>query len=153
VGDKIKVSSNKPYLLRAIHEWILDNDLTPHLLVNATAANVEVPVKFVQNGQIILNIAPHAISNFHMDNEAASFSARFSGIAETLYIPIQAIQAIYASENGEGLSFPEEKLDEDHDEQDLEHELEPVPEQEQTQEKSDTSNPKDKQPPFLKVIK
>ncbi len=153
MGDKLTVTSNKPYLLRAIHEWILDNGLTPHLLVNATVANVEVPVKFVQNGQIVLNIVPHAITNLHMDNEAVSFSARFSGIAESLYIPIQAILAIYASENGEGLSFLEEIVEEA-----LEEAPEIMPEENPEEKlaekpKEKPKEVKDKKSPFLKVIK
>ena len=104
------MTSNQPYLLRAIHEWILDNNMTPHILVNAESPKVEVPLQSVQDGQIVLNIATHAISNFLMDNEAVSFSARFSGVVENIYIPVYAIKAIYASENGQGLVFPENDM-------------------------------------------
>ena len=101
------MTSNQPYLLRAVHQWILDNDATPHLLVDAEVSEVDVPLHSVENGQIVLNIAPNAISNFLIDNEAVSFSARFSGVVKTIYIPVHAIRAIYASENGEGMMFPE----------------------------------------------
>ena len=130
------MTSNQPYLLRAIHQWILDNDYTPHLLINAQLAGVEVPVQSVQNGQIVLNIAPHAISNLLMDNEAVSFSARFSGVVQSIYVPVEAIRAIYASENGEGMVFPEPESSNEEDSE------EP------------TKSPKvDKKAPFLKVIK
>ena len=72
------MTPNQPYLLRGIHEWILDNELTPHILVDANSENVAVPMQFVQDGQIVLNIVPHAVSSMLMDNEAVSFSARFS---------------------------------------------------------------------------
>ncbi|MFT5519937.1 MAG: stringent starvation protein B [Enterobacterales bacterium] len=107
------MTPNQPYLLRAIHEWILDNNMTPHILVNAQSPKVEVPMQSVQDGQIVLNIATHAISNILMDNEAVSFSARFSGVVENIYIPVTAIKAIYASENGQGLVFPEIDITED----------------------------------------
>jgi stringent starvation protein B len=104
------MTANQPYLLRAIHEWILDNNMTPNILVNADDPKVEVPMQSVQDGQIVLNIATHAISNILMDNEAVSFSARFSGVVENIYIPVYAIKAIYASENGQGLVFPENDM-------------------------------------------
>jgi len=142
VEEQITITSNRPYLIRAIHQWLLDNSLTPHLLVKATVPNVKVPQQFVKDGHIVLNITPHAISNLHMDNEAISFSARFSGVPESLYLPIHAIQAIYASENGEGISFPEENISE----------------QESTEERNEIKEenkkkPKGKKSSFLKVIK
>ncbi|MCP3674377.1 MAG: ClpXP protease specificity-enhancing factor [Gammaproteobacteria bacterium] len=137
-------TDQQPYLLRAIHQWILDNDLTPHILVNAEAPDVDVPAQFVQNGQIVLNIAPHAISNELIDNEAISFSARFSGVVQSLYIPIKAVRAIYASENGEGMAFPEVDLGElETDELDVEDSNEPPTE----------DPPPNKKTPFLKVVK
>ncbi len=137
-------TDQQPYLLRAIHQWILDNDLTPHILVNAESPNVDVPAQSVQNGQIVLNIAPHAISNEIIDNEAISFSARFSGVVQSLYIPIKAVRAIYASENGEGMAFPEVDLGElETDELNIED-----------SEESPTEDPPlKKKASFLKVIK
>lgn len=144
----ISMTSNQPYLLRAIHQWILDNDLTPHILVNAEIPNVEVPVQSVTNGQIVLNITPHAISNFLIDNEAISFSARFSGVAQSLYIPVQAIRAIYASENGEGMAFPEMSADELVTDEVIIEEGNKTNLEQQSEEPTPP-----KKPPFLKVIK
>lgn len=101
------MNSNKPYLLRALFEWIVDNDLTPHLVVSATSPNLMVPSGIENNGQIVLNISPSAVTQLDMSNEAISFSARFSGKSEHLYLPINAILAIYARENGEGMMFQE----------------------------------------------
>lgn len=162
------MTPNQPYLLRAIHEWILDNNMTPHILVNAVSPKVEVPIQSVQDGQIVLNIATHAISNILMDNEAVSFSARFSGVVENIYIPIQAIKAIYASENGQGLVFPESDMIEEESIIDISDEPESLIlddndeslETEQTAPKKITSKntsskkvPSKKTAPFLKIVK
>ena len=107
--QEFNLSPTRPYLARAIYEWICDNQLTPYLLVDATQPNTMVPEQFVKDGQIVLNIAPHAVHQFHISNEAISFSARFGGVARDLYIPIQAVLGIYARENSQGLFFdPEE---------------------------------------------
>ncbi len=148
------MTSNQPYLLRAIHEWIIDNDLTPHLLINAEISSVEVPRQSVQNGQIVLNIATHAITNLHMDNEAVTFSARFSGVAQTVYIPIHAILAIYASENGQGMVFPEldsSQLVKDESTPDIIGEENSGESAKNSND--DDSDPPPRSPPFLKVIK
>jgi len=107
--QEFNLSPTRPYLARAIYEWICDNQLTPYLLVDATQPNTMVPEQFVKDGQIVLNIAPHAVHQFHISNDAISFSARFGGVARDLYIPIQAVLGIYARENSQGLFFdPEE---------------------------------------------
>ncbi len=107
--QEFNLSPTRPYLARAIYEWICDNQLTPYLLVDATQPNTMVPEQFVKDGQIVLNIAPHAVHQFHISNNAISFSARFGGVARDLYIPIQAVLGIYARENSQGLFFdPEE---------------------------------------------
>ncbi len=100
------MTSRKPYLIRAIYEWILDNDCTPHLLVDATLPGVQVPGDYIQDGRIILNIAPGAVQGLSLDNESATFSARFGGVAYEVYVPGQAVLAVYARENGEGIMFP-----------------------------------------------
>ena len=100
------MTSRKPYLIRAIYEWILDNDCTPHLLVDATGPEVRVPKDHTQDGRIILNISPGAVQGLTLANEAASFSARFGGVAHEVYVPSQAVLAVYARENGEGIMFP-----------------------------------------------
>ncbi len=99
------MNSSRPYLIRALYEWIVDNDCTPHLLVNAEYPNVQVPQGFANDGQIVLNVSPSAVRHLHMDNEAVSFEGRFGGIAHTLFIPASAVLAIYARENGQGMVF------------------------------------------------
>ena len=96
---------SRPYLVKALYDWLLDSDLTPHLLVDATNQNAILPMDFVQDGQIVLNVNPSAIRNFYMDDEAVSFNARFSGQPIDIYVPMQAIMAIYAREDGQGMAF------------------------------------------------
>lgn len=100
--------STRPYMIRAIHEWACENDLTPHLLVNALDENVVVPVQFVKDGQIVLNISPTAVQNLDLSNEWVLFSARFSGSPMNVEVPVNSVQAIYARENGQGIFFPED---------------------------------------------
>lgn len=102
------MTPSRPYLLRAFYEWLLDNDMTPHLLVDANARMVQVPQQFARDGQIVLNIAPQAVVAFTMDNEAVSFNARFGGVPQQVYIPMAAVLAIHARENGVGTFFPPE---------------------------------------------
>ncbi|PHR47456.1 ClpXP protease specificity-enhancing factor [Cycloclasticus sp.] len=97
----------KPYLVRSLHEWILENGMTPYLLVDASYEGVIVPTAYVSDERIILNTNPSAVQNWFLDNEAISFSARFSGQSENLYIPINAVLATYAKENGKGMMFDE----------------------------------------------
>jgi stringent starvation protein B len=104
--------SRKPYLARAIHEWILDSGCTPHLIVNALAPDVRVPQQHVKNGQIVLNIATTAVVGFLMDSSAICFSARFGGVPMDIYIPMHALIGIYARENGEGIMFEHEETPE-----------------------------------------
>lgn len=119
------MTPSRPYLLRAFYDWLLDNELTPHLVVDANISNVEVPVQYVQDGQIVLNVSPSAVQNFHMDNEALSFSARFGGIPMQVYIPMAAALAIYARENGAGTMFEPEAAYE-LDEEDFEADFDPL---------------------------
>ncbi|MBW8189497.1 ClpXP protease specificity-enhancing factor [Neiella marina] len=102
------MTPSRPYLLRAFYEWLVDNDLTPHLVVDADQPDVEVPRQFVQNGQIVLNIAPAAVTQLQMTNDVVSCSARFGGKPELLYVPMWAVKAIYARENGAGTVFEAE---------------------------------------------
>ncbi len=103
--SKLSLSPTRPYLVRAIYEWICDNQLTPYLLVDATRPNTLVPQEHIKDGQIVLNIAPHAVQRFEIANEIIRFSARFGGVARELYVPMAAIMGIYARENNEGLFF------------------------------------------------
>ncbi|WP_445116677.1 ClpXP protease specificity-enhancing factor [Acinetobacter sp. WZC-1] len=107
--QELNLSPTRPYLARAIYEWICDNNLTPHLLVDATRPYTDVPTQFVQDGQIVLNIAPHAVHQLHISNEAIRFSARFGGIPREIFVPMDALLGIYTRENGQGMFFdPEE---------------------------------------------
>jgi len=97
----------KPYLVRALHEWIIDNGLTPYLLVDTNYDGVEVPKSYISDDRIILNTHPDAIQDWYIGNDIISFSARFSGRQENLLIPLNAILAAYAKENGKGMMFDE----------------------------------------------
>lgn len=105
------MTSSRPYLVRAIYDWIVDNGCTPYILVNAEAANVTVPQQHVRDGRIILNISPQAVRDLHLSNEWLMFSARFSGTSVEVSLPPQAVLAIYAKENGRGMVFGEEDED------------------------------------------
>jgi stringent starvation protein B len=98
----------KPYLIRAVYEWIVDNNLTPHLLVNANTNKGKLPVDYIEDGKIILNIRPQAVEALSLGNELIEFNARFSGKPMTITASINAVMAIYAKENGKGLVFDQE---------------------------------------------
>lgn len=102
------MTPRRPYLVRAMYEWLLDNQLTPHLAVDADYPGCQVPWQFVQDGQIILNISPTAVTNFTADNDAVQFNARFSGNPHRVIVPMGAILAMYARENGAGSMFEPE---------------------------------------------
>lgn len=99
------MTPSRPYLMRALNEWILDNDCTPYVLVDANLPGVQVPEEYVQNGQIVLNIMPSAVKALLIDDDGLSFNARFGGVPIDLYVPMVAILAIYAKENGQGMVF------------------------------------------------
>ncbi|MBL1320501.1 MAG: ClpXP protease specificity-enhancing factor [Methylophaga sp.] len=103
------MTPQKPYLIRAVYEWLLDNQNAPYLLVNTTFDGVQVPHEYINDDKIILNVAPDAVNNFHADNDWISFSARFSGKPMELFIPIVAVLAIYGKENNEGMFFTDEE--------------------------------------------
>lgn len=98
----------RPYLYHAYYQWLLDNDHTPHLLVNAEYPNVDVPQEFVNEGKIVLNIAPRSIGQYVVNDEAISFNARFQGMLRDIYIPFGAVEAIFSRETSEGTMFQEE---------------------------------------------
>ena len=102
------MKSSRPYLLRAIHEWIIDSDCTPFLLVNADAPGVQVPRQHVENDKIILNTGQTATEGLVIGDDEVTFNARFSGKAQTVVAPIGAVLAIYARENGQGMLFNDE---------------------------------------------
>jgi stringent starvation protein B len=123
------MTHSRPYLVRAIHEWILDNEMTPHLLVDIEGEGVEVPAQQGQNGKIVLNISPGAVEGLMLGNDAIGFRARFGGISTDVYVPVESVLAIYAKENGRGMVFNED---------------EPTPED---------SGPKPGKRPELKIVK
>ena len=131
----MSMTSSRPYMMRALYEWILENECTPYVLVNAMAKNAQVPQEYVKNGQIVLNISPVAVTNLLLSNEAMQFNGRFGGVPMDIYVPIEAVMGIYARENGQGMIFDNEEPTPD-----------PEPEQ-PTQSK--TKSPK----PSLKVVK
>ncbi|WP_372739620.1 ClpXP protease specificity-enhancing factor [Neptunomonas sp.] len=96
---------SRPYLIKALQEWLLDNDCTPHMAVDVAVKGVMVPEQFISDGQIVLNISPSAIQNFVLDDEAVSFSARFGGVPMNIYVPMAAVLAVYAREHGAGMGF------------------------------------------------
>lgn len=103
--QKTKMTSTRPYLLRALYEWIVDNSCTPYVLVNAEFSGVQVPQEFVENGKVVLNISPQAVQDLSLENEWVGFSARFSGRSVSVLFPVKAVIAIYARENGKGMFF------------------------------------------------
>jgi stringent starvation protein B len=138
--------SNRPYLLKAFYDWIVDSDFTPYITVDAHYSGVEVPQEFVTDGQIVLNIALRAVSNFDMNQQFISFTTRFGGIPIDILVPIAAVVSIYAHENGQGMVF---ELDDNPDN-------EPPPVKGPTMVKSSNKNKKpskSKSKPSLRVIK
>jgi stringent starvation protein B len=95
----------KPYLIRGLHEWILDNHFTPHLLVDCTSSEVQVPKKLIKDNEIVLDIAEIAIQNLRLTNDFITFSARFDTTLHNIYIPIDSVKAIFAQENNQGMWF------------------------------------------------
>lgn len=131
------MTSSRPYMIRAIYEWIVDNDCTPYLLVDAHAKGVAVPVEHInKDGHIVLNVAPSAIRDFIVADGAISFSARFSGLPTDVYVPYAGVLGVYAKENGQGMIFePEADVD-------------PEP-----PEPDNSADEKDKSRPSLRVVK
>ena len=102
------MTSHRPYLLRALYEWIADNGMTPHVLVDATRSGVRVPPHTVKDGKVVLNIADRAVARLEMDNDSIRFTARFGGVSHPVLVPIPAVLAIYARETGQGMALPED---------------------------------------------
>ncbi|MEX2489067.1 MAG: ClpXP protease specificity-enhancing factor [Pseudomonadales bacterium] len=127
------MTSSVPYLLRAINEWILDNDCTPYLILDVNVDGTAVPMEYVKDGQIVLNISPAAVRDLEITDELVAFNGRFGGVPHEIYAPVKAVLGIVAKENGEGMWFPRDSTDPEP----------PSP---------DDSSPK-KGPPNLKVIK
>lgn len=114
--NDVRMSSNRPYLLRALYEWINDNQLTPYILVDARQPDVQVPASAIKDGKVVLNIAMRAVESLDLGNDGLSFKARFSGVSQYLYVPVAAVIAIYAHETGQGMMLPpDESAPEDTD--------------------------------------
>ena len=133
------MNSLKPYLLRAVYDWCVDNDLTPYLLANADADDVVVPRQSVQEGRIILNLKPQAVHNLALGDNKVEFNARFGGKPMLVRIPIKAVLAIYARENGQGMVFDENE------------EVDPLPPQPTSTEPAESKPARSR--PVLKVVK
>jgi stringent starvation protein B len=107
MSDAPPLKSQRPYLLRALHEWIVDNAQTPHVVVDASVAGVAVPTSFVQDGKIVLNLSMEAANGLSLSNESVDFRGRFGGVVHEVHVPIGAILCIYARETGHGMVFGE----------------------------------------------
>lgn len=102
------MTSHRPYLLRALVEWINDNGMTPHILVDACVQGVQVPASAVKDGRVVLNIAGRAVMHLHIGDESVSFNARFAGVSYPVQVPMPAVLAVYARETGQGMALPED---------------------------------------------
>lgn len=155
--SEMNLKPRRPYLLRAFYDWLLDNDLTPHLVVDATMPYVNVPFEYVQDGQIVLNIAPRAVGNLELGNNEVSFNARFGGRPMLVTVPLYAVMAIYARENGAGTMFdPEPAYDEELEHIESEPEIDTLDTPSASVESPDDSGdeePKPKSRPTLTVVK
>lgn len=103
------MTSSRPYLIRALYQWIVDNGMTPYILVDAASPDLVIPMEFVQDGKIVLNVAPMAVQNLILADDLISFNARFSGKSMDLSIMVSSVLAVYAKENGQGMMFGEEE--------------------------------------------
>lgn len=137
------LTSRTPYLLRAIYEWIADNDLTPYVLVDAGAEGVDVPPHVVQDGKVVLNISMNAVRHLELGNQYISFDARFAGKAEQIFVPIGAVEVIYAKENGVGMALNNSSGDD----------LPPEPDGPTGPSHDDDTPPPPKSRPALRVVK
>ena len=109
--EATSITPTRPYMVRALYQWIEDNALTPYLMVDATADNVQVPKEHVQDGRIVLNIASRATGNMSMENDYIHFSARFGGVSQEIWVPLTAVMGIYAKENSQGMFFDPNEYD------------------------------------------
>ena len=111
MSETTSITPTRPYMVRALYQWIEDNALTPYLMVDATADNVQIPTEHVQDGRIVLNIASRATGNMSMENDYIHFSARFGGVSQEIWVPLTAVMGIYAKENSQGMFFDPKEYD------------------------------------------
>ena len=102
------MTPSKPYVVRAIYDWIVDNNCTPHVLIDAQSEGVMVPLDYVTDGQIVLNISPTAVVSLNLGNDAIAFSGRFGGVPMDVFLPLDSVLGIYARENGQGMIFEDD---------------------------------------------
>lgn len=137
------MTSSRPYLIRAMYEWLVDNNLTPYIMVDATDDMVRVPTQYIEDGKIVLNIEPDAVAHLRLSNEVIEFDARFSGVSHHLLITVRAVKAIYAFENGRGMVFSEDDDDDTPPE--------PPKQPDETEDSNDSKNMGTR--PSLKIVK
>ncbi len=133
------MTSSRSYLIRALYDWILENNCTPYVLVDAEREGVDVPLQYVKDGQIVLNVSPSAVVDLQISNDDLSFNARFSGVGTDVYVPIHAALGIYARENGQGMLF--------------ENDMPPLQQQPVPAATSDARPERKPQRPQLKIVK
>lgn len=119
MSESTSITPTRPYMVRALYQWIEDNELTPYLMVDATADNVQIPREHVQDGRIVLNIASRATGNMSMENDYIHFSARFGGVSQEIWVPLTAVMGIYAKENSQGMFFDPNEYDDYVPEEDI----------------------------------
>ena len=136
------MSSSRPYIIRALYDWILENECTPYVLVDAFGKGVEVPQEHVKDGQIVLNISPAAVQSISIANEAMDFDGRFGGIPKKVVVPIRSILGIYAKENGQGMKIESEDPPEP-----------PEPSEEPSNIKKESFSANRAKKPSLKIVK
>jgi len=143
------MTSIRPYMIRALYEWITDNRMTPHLLVDSSHPQVVVPARFIEDGKIVLNISPTAVHALVLGNGHIEFSARFGGVAMQVWVPVGAVLGIYVPENRYGILFPDDRSRSPP----LLDDLEPrIDDTEETEDESTVHKPPRKRP-TLKVVK
>nr|VFK57570.1 MAG: stringent starvation protein B [Candidatus Kentron sp. TUN] len=140
-SSDVPMTSTRPYLIRAIHEWIVDNALTPYILINAQADGASVPGGYTKDGKIVFNISSNATKNLYLGNEEVTFTGRFNGMSIPVSIPTDAVLAVYAKETGAGMAFQDESREEEQTE--LPKEAQGLEEEGSTKEKSDKEEPEE----------
>ena len=138
------MTPSRPYLLRALYDWIVDNEMTPHLVVNANFEGVAVPEQYIEDGQIILNVSPKAVRDLALENKEIKFCTKFAGVIYNIELPIMSVTAIYAEENRKGMIFVEEELDFDEDDENFDPEA--------SKSTTSASKSKNKRRPKLTVV-
>jgi stringent starvation protein B len=156
--DQPAMTSNRPYLLRAIYDWISDNGFTPYILVDAGRPGVRVPASAIREGKVVLNVAMRAVANLDLGNDRVRCMARFGGVSQAIDVPVPAVLAIYAQENGQGMMFPQEDVEGEPagDEAPQRPSLQTVAPGNQSDDSPPTPSPDEpppKGPPKLRVIK